>query len=49
MAVFSKIADAIFSGRAKDIYPEHSEEESMVFAQEIKKMDKEDEKDHDSN
>lgn len=49
MAVFSKIADAIFNGRAKDIYPEHSEEESMVFAQEIKKMNEEDEKNHDSN
>jgi len=37
MGVFSKIADAILSGKAKDIYPEQSEEDSLVFAEEIKK------------
>lgn len=35
-SVFSKIADAIFSGKAKEIYPEHSEEESVAFAKTIK-------------
>lgn len=35
-SVFSKIADAIFSGKAKEIYPEHSEEESIAFAKTIK-------------
>jgi len=39
MGVFSKIADAIFSGESKKIYPEYSEEESMIFAREIKKID----------
>ena len=38
MKVFNKIADAIFNGRAKEIYPELSEEESIIFANEIKKM-----------
>ncbi|MCZ0702906.1 hypothetical protein [Natronobacillus azotifigens] len=37
MGVFNKIADAIFNGKAKDIYPENSEEESLIFAEEIKK------------
>ncbi len=38
MSVFSRIADAIFSGKGKEIYPEHSEEDSMIFAQEIKRI-----------
>lgn len=36
MSVFSKIADQIMSGKGKEIYPEHSEEDSMRFAKEIK-------------
>lgn len=38
-SVFSKIADAIFSGKAKEIYPEHSEEDSLKFAEAIKDSD----------
>ena len=46
MNVFSKIADAIFSGKGKEIYPEHDEEDSMNFAKGIKDLDKgENEKD----
>lgn len=37
--VFAKIADAIFNGKAKELYPEHSEEDSIAFAKEIKKLD----------
>lgn len=40
--VFSHIADAIFVGKAREIYPEHPETESMEFAQDIKNL-KEDE------
>lgn len=35
---FNRIADAIFSGKAKEIYPEHTEEESASFAQAIKTL-----------
>lgn len=38
MGIFSKIADAIFSGKGKEIYPERSEEECREFANEIKKI-----------
>lgn len=38
-SVFSKIADAIFSGKANEIYPEHSEEDSLKFAEAIKDND----------
>lgn len=38
MNVFNKIADAIFSGKAKEIYPDQSEEDILIFAQEIKKI-----------
>ena len=43
MGFFNKIADAILDGRAKDIYPEHSEEDSLIFAEEIKKLSKDEE------
>lgn len=36
--IFSKIADAIFAGKAKEIYPDHSEDDSMKFAQSIKEV-----------
>jgi len=36
MDVFSKIADAILNGKSKEIYPEHREEDSLAFANEIK-------------
>ena len=35
-AVFAKIADAIFAGKAKEIYPEHTEEDSITFARAIR-------------
>jgi len=38
MGVFSKIADAIFRGKGKEIYPDHTEEDSLTFAKEIKKI-----------
>ncbi len=38
--VFNKIADAIFDGRARELYPDAAEEESVYFAKEIKKLDK---------
>ncbi len=44
MGVFNKIADAIFKGKSKEIYPEHSEEDSLEFANEIKKVNEEEDK-----
>jgi AbrB family looped-hinge helix DNA binding protein len=38
MSTFSNIADAIFSGKGKEIYPEHSEEDNLNFAKGIKKL-----------
>lgn len=35
---FNQIADAIFSGKAKQLYPEHTEEDSISFAKTIKAM-----------
>lgn len=37
-STFNQIADAIFSGKAKELYPEHSEEDSISFAKSIKTM-----------
>lgn len=37
--VFAKIADAIFAGRAKEIYPEHTEEDSITFARAIREVE----------
>lgn len=37
-SVFSKIADAIFKGKGKEIYPEYSEEDNLAFATEVKKI-----------
>ena len=39
--VFAKIADAIFAGKAKEIYPEQKEEDSMEFAKAIKSLKEE--------
>lgn len=39
--VFAKIADAIFEGKAQEIYPEHSEDDSIEFAKAIKSMEEE--------
>jgi AbrB family looped-hinge helix DNA binding protein len=33
---FNRIADAIFSGKSKELYPEHTEEECVSFAETIK-------------
>jgi AbrB family looped-hinge helix DNA binding protein len=35
---FNQIADAIFSGKAKELYPEHTEEDSISFAKSIRSM-----------
>jgi AbrB family looped-hinge helix DNA binding protein len=35
--ILSKIADAIFSGKGKEIYPNEKEEHLEIFASEIKK------------
>lgn len=35
---FNQIADAIFSGKAKQLYPEHTEEDSISFAKSIKSI-----------
>jgi AbrB family looped-hinge helix DNA binding protein len=36
--VFANIADAIFAGRAGELYPEHTKEESIAFAQHIREL-----------
>ncbi len=38
MGVFNKIADAILSGRGSEIYPEHTEEDTLLFAEKIKEI-----------
>ena len=38
--VFAKIADAIFAGKSKEIYPEHTKEESIAFANRIRELSK---------
>lgn len=38
MSVFNHIAEVIFEGKGKDIYPDHDEEDSKAFAEEIKKL-----------
>ena len=35
---FSEIADAIFAGKAKEIYPEQSEEDAKAFAESIRDL-----------
>lgn len=39
--VFAKIADAIFAGKAKEIYPQQDENDSMEFAKAIKEVNEE--------
>lgn len=41
MDVFDAVADAILAGKAKEIYPEGSEDESLNFAKAIKRLHKE--------
>ena len=38
--VFEKIADAIFAGKAKELYPDMPEEDSKVFAESIRQTKK---------
>ncbi|BBB49356.1 AbrB/MazE/SpoVT family DNA-binding domain-containing protein [Pelolinea submarina] len=38
MEVFNRIADAILSGHGDEIYPESDPQDSLKFAQEIKKV-----------
>lgn len=40
--VFAEIADAIFAGKAKELYPEHTEEDSKEFAHAIINLGEED-------
>lgn len=44
-SIFSKIADAIFSGKARDLYPEKDEQDSLNFARTIKELEKKDDGD----
>lgn len=37
-SVFEKISNAIFEGKAKEIYPQQSEEDSLHFAKAIKEV-----------
>ena len=36
--VFEQIAESIFQGRGRDIYPDHRESESRAFAQAIRQL-----------
>lgn len=36
--VFAKIADSIFAGKARELYPVQSEEDSQAFAEKIKEL-----------
>ena len=40
MGIFSKIADAILSGKGKELYPDHNEEDNIHFAEELKRLGK---------
>ena len=37
LSIFNKIADAILSGKAREVYPDQGEDDSLHFASEIKK------------
>jgi AbrB family looped-hinge helix DNA binding protein len=36
-SVFNRIADAILNGKAREVYPDIEEEDSLLFAKEVKK------------
>ncbi len=40
-STFEKISEAIFAGKAKEIYPEQEEEDSVEFAKAIKSVSRE--------
>ena len=44
-SVFMGIAEAIFAGKAKEIYPDVDEADSKIFAQNIKEVGEEDDSD----
>lgn len=44
-SVFEEISNAIFAGKAKEIYPNQTEEDSLQFAQAIKQVYKEKDED----
>ena len=37
--VFAKIASAIFNGKAKEVYPDQDEEDSLAFAKAIRELE----------
>lgn len=39
-SIFDKISDAIFAGKAKEIYPDQSAEDSIRFAEAVKEVGK---------
>ena len=43
-SIFSKIADTIFAGKSKEIYPDQTEEDALEFAKGIKSIDENDKK-----
>ncbi len=49
MNVFSKITDAIFSGKGKEMYPDYEEEDTLNFAEGIKRINEEKGEIHDSD
>ncbi len=40
-SIFEEISNAIFDGKAKEIFPEQSEQDSMIFAKTIKNVGEE--------
>lgn len=36
--IFAKLADAIFSGKAKEVLPDENEDDAMIFAKNIKEI-----------
>lgn len=49
MSTFDKIADMIFEGQSKDVYPDKAEDDCINFAQGIKEIKNGDENDSNKN
>lgn len=49
MSVFSAIADSIFAGRGREIYPDQSDEDTLHFAQAIRTVSEEDQEETDDD
>ena len=47
--ILTGIANAIFGGKGKEMYPEYNDEDTMYFANEVKKTIEEDENGSDKN